>query len=520
MAAGWPIADPVNSASWGTCLAQRSRGTPWTGPFMEEKVKRTRSRWLTRMVAPATVLSFAVGCATNPVTGRRELSLIPESQEVQMGREASQNDLRRVGALASPDAQALVRRIGTAMAATSERPNLPWEFHVLDDAAVNAFAYPGGFIFVTRGLMTHLNSEAELAEVIGHEIGHVTAKHTVAAMSQQQLAQIGLAGASILSPTIARYGDLLGTGASLLFLKFGRDDELQADALGFRYSLAQGYDVREGPKVFETLGRLGGGTGRVPEWQSTHPDPGNRIERAQQRVQQTPASAIAGARVNRAAYLRLLDGMVFGENPRHGFFNGTRFLHPDLRFEFQFPSGWKTANLPDAVVAASPDNGAQIQLVPGRGSPVETLQALLQQQGVTVRQSGNTTINGNPAVMAAFDAQMQQGTINGLAAAVSHGNTTYLLLGLMVPQVAQQQGPAIENAFRSFRTLTDAAALSVQPARLQLVTIDQPMTGAQFAQRYASSAPAAQLYIINGIEATTSLPRGMVLKQVVGGVGR
>lgn len=473
-----------------------------------------------RRILPIAWISLAAACATNPVTGRRELSLVSESQEVQMGREASQNDLRRVGTVPSAEAQALVKRIGTSMAAKSERPNLPWEFHVLDDAAVNAFAYPGGFIFVTRGLMTHLNSEAELAEVIGHEIGHVTAKHTVAAMSQQQLAQIGLVGASILSPTIAKYGDLLGTGASLLFLKFGRDDELQADALGFQYSLAQGYDVRESPKVFETLGRLSGGQGRVPEWQSTHPDPGNRIQRAQQRLAQTPASAIAGARVNRAEYLRVIDGMVFGENPRNGFFSGTRFLHPDLRFEMQFPQGWKTANMPEAVVAVSPDNGAQIQLVPGRGSPTETLQALLQQQGVTVRQSGSTTINGNPAVMAAFDAQMQQGTINGLAAAISYGNTTYLLLGLVVPQVAQQHGPAIENTLRSFRALTDAAALNVQPARLQLVTLDQAMTGAQFVQRYPSSAPAQQVYIINGIESGTSLPRGMVLKRVVGGVGR
>lgn len=468
----------------------------------------------------AAVLLTLSACATNPVTGRRELSFISELQEIQMGREASRGDLQRVGEVNSMAAQTLVRRIGSQMAAKSERPTLPWEFHVLDDAAVNAFAYPGGFIFVTRGLMTHLNSEAELAEVIGHEIGHVTAKHTVAAMSQQQLAQIGLAGASLFSPTIAKYGDLLGTGASLLFLKFGRDDELQADALGFQYSLAQGYDVREAPKVFATLGRLSGGAGRVPEWQSTHPDPGNRIQRAEQRLAQTPASAFAGARVARAEYLQVLNGMVFGENPRNGFFSGTRFLHPDLRFQLDFPSGWKTANQPDAVIAVSPDNGAQIQLVPGQGTPTQALQGLLQRQGVTVRQSGPITVNGLPAVMAAFDAQLQQGSLNGLAVALTYGNTTYVMLGLTVPQVAAQHGPAIESTLRSFRPLTDQAALGVQPARVQLVTLDQAMTGQQFAQRYPSSVTAEQVYIINGIEAGTALPRGMVLKRVVGGVGR
>jgi predicted Zn-dependent protease len=473
-----------------------------------------------RFMVTTVTIAALTACATNPVTGRRELSLISEAQEVQMGREASQNDLRRVGAVPSAEAQALVRRMGSQMAAKSERPSLPWEFHVLDDAAVNAFAYPGGFIFVTRGLLTHLNSEAELAEVVGHEIGHVTAKHTVAAMSQQQLAQIGLVGASILSPTIAKYGDLLGGGASLLFLKFGRDDELQSDALGFQYSLAQGYDVREAPKVFTTLGRLGGGAGRVPEWQSTHPDPGNRIQRAEQRLTQVPASALSASRVNRDPYLRIVNGMVFGENPRNGYFTGTRFLHPDLRFQLDFPSGWKTANQPDAVVAVSPDNGAQIQLVPGQGTPAQALQGLLQQQGITVKQSGQTTVNGIPAVIASFDAQLQQGTLSGLALALSYGNSTYLLLGLTVPQVAAQQGPAIEAALRSFRPLTDAAALGVQPARVQLVTLEQAMSGQQFVQRYPSSVSAETIYVINGIEAGTNLPKGMLVKRVVGGLGR
>ena len=285
-----------------------------------------------------------------------------------MGREASQGDVQRVGELAGGAAEALVKRIGSQIAAKSERPTLPWEFHLLDDAAVNAFAYPGGYIFVTRGLMTHLNSEAELSEVIGHEIGHVTAKHTVAAISKQQLTQIGLVGASILSPQVAKFGDVLGASAGLLFLKFGRDDELQADALGFKYSLLIGYDVRESPKVFTTLGRLSAASGaRIPEWQSTHPDPGNRVQRAEQRLAKVPPAELTATTVNRDGYLRLLDGMVFGENPRQGYFRGQRFLHPDLRFELTFPAGWKTANLPDAVVAQSADGAAQLQLGPGKG---------------------------------------------------------------------------------------------------------------------------------------------------------
>ncbi len=463
---------------------------------------------------------FAVleACATNPVSGRRELSLVSEAQEIQMGKEASAGDVQRVGEFASGPATALVQRIGAQMAAKSERPNLPWEFHLLDDAAVNAFAYPGGFIFVTRGLMTHLNSEAELAEVIGHEIGHVTAKHTVAAISKQQLTQIGLVGASILSPQVAKFGDVLGASASLLFLKFGRDDELQADALGFKYSLAQAYDVRESPKVFTTLGRLSGDAGaRIPEWQSTHPDPGNRVQRAEQRLAGVTAAQLASTKVNRDSYLRLVDGMVFGENPRQGYFKATRFLHPDLRFELTFPSGWKTANLPDAVIGQSSDGGAQLQLAPGKGTPSEALQQFIGQQGITVRQRGNTTINGIAAVFAEIDATTESGALRGLVFSLQHRNVTYLLIGITTAQGFAQYGSAIDGAIRSFKDVSDPAVLNAQPSKVQIVTLPSQMTGQEFVQRYPSTIPVEQVYIINGIDASTSVPRGTLMKRVTGG---
>ncbi len=467
-----------------------------------------------RLLAVFLASALISACATNPVTGRRELSLISEAQEIQMGREASAGDLQRVGEVTQPEVQAMVRRIGMAMATHSERPNLPWEFHVLDDAAVNAFAYPGGFIFVTRGLLTNISSEAELAEVIGHEIGHVTAKHSVVAMSQQQLAQIGLVGASIFSSTVAKYGDLIGGGASLLFLKFGRDDELQADALGFRYSLAQGFDVRESPRVFEMLGRLSGGEGRIPEWQSTHPDPGNRVQRAEQRIAQLAPGVLDTTRVGRESFLKTISGLVFGENPRNGYFEGTRFLHPDLRFQLDFPTGWRVVNQPEAVIAASGDHSAQLQLVPASGTPAQAMQSFLKQEGIAVRQSSQVTVNGLAGASAAFQVVTQEGDLEGRALAVSHQQQTYMLLGLTVPQAAAMHGPEIDASLRSFRALTDPVALNRQPMRVELVTLDQAMTGSQFVQRYSGGVPAEQIYIANGIEATTQLPRGMVLKRV------
>ncbi len=474
-----------------------------------------------RFIAPsplATLLAFGA-CATNPVTGQRQLSLISQAQEIQMGRDASAGDLTRVGELNKPDAVAMVQRIGQAIATKSERPGLPWEFHLLDDAAVNAFAYPGGYIFVTRGLMAHLTNEAELAEVIGHEIGHVTAKHTVNQMSKQQVAQIGLVGASVLSSTVAKYGDVLGTGASLLFLKFGRDDELQADALGFKYSLAQGYDVREAPRVFSTLGRLSseGGGARVPEWQSTHPDPGNRVKNAEAKIAALPPGTLTNAKVNRDGYLKVVNGMMFGENPRLGFFKAQNFRHPDLRFQLDFPPGWQTQNGADAVVAQSADGTAQLQLAPGKGTAAQAVQQFTSKQGMTVRQSVSTTIGGSPAVVAQFDYTSGNGTLRGQAAAVEYRGTTYLLVGVMTAAAPAARATEMDVATRSFRALTDAASLGVQPATIQLVTLTEIMSGQTFVQRYPSSVNTSTVYIMNEIDATTNLAKGTVLKRVVGG---
>ena len=187
----------------------------------------------------AAVVSATAGCATNPVTGQRQLSLISEGQEIEMGREGAAQVEAQIGLVDDAALQQYVQRIGKALASKSERPNLPWNFGVVNDPTPNAFALPGGFIYVTRGLLPLMQNEAELATVIGHEIGHVTAKHSVTQMSNAQLAQIGLGIGSILAPAVAdRVGGLAGAGLQLLFLKYGRDDERQADELGFNYALA------------------------------------------------------------------------------------------------------------------------------------------------------------------------------------------------------------------------------------------------------------------------------------------
>jgi predicted Zn-dependent protease len=460
-------------------------------------------------------------CARNPVTGKNELALVSEGQEIQMGQQAAQEVAQTIGFVDDPGLQSYVAGIGKRMAAKSERPNLPWEFHVVNDAAVNAFALPGGFIYVTRGLLGSMNSEAELATVLGHEIGHVTARHSVQQISKAQLATLGLGIGSIVSSDVAQFAGLASQGLQVLFLKYGRDAENQADDLGFRYALGQNYDVREMANVFETLNRasqVGGEGGRLPEWLSTHPNPENRVKRTDERLDTLHAS-LANTMVNREEYLRQIDGLAYGEDPRQGFFEGAMFYHPDMRFQLRFPEGWKAQNTPSAVVAISPREDAIVQLgLAGDVPPREAASRFLSQEGVKAGNGSTSSINGNPAATSYFQAQTQQGVIEGLVSFISYGGQTFGLLEYTPQGNLEAYNGEFLATIRSFDRLRNSAALSVKPAVLQLVRTPSQMTLAQFNQQYPSTISVEELAIINELPAPeTVVPRGRVLKRVVGG---
>jgi predicted Zn-dependent protease len=462
------------------------------------------------------------GCATNPVTGKSQLSLVSESQEIQMGKEAAQQTIQQIGVVDNPQVEAYVSQIGMKMAKASERPNLPWEFHVVNDASVNAFALPGGFIFVTRGLMTYINDEAELATVVGHEIGHVTNRHTVQQISKAQVAQLGLGIGSIVSSDIARFAGLLGQGLGLLFLKYSRNAENEADLAGFRYALNQNYDVREMANVFKTLERVSqsSGGGKLPEWLATHPDPENRIAKVEQRLD-TLHKDLSNTILNREQYLQHVQGLAFGEDPRQGFFEGTTFYHPQLKFQITFPEGWKTQNGADAVVAASPSQDAIMQLgLAGKASPQQAAQQFLSQEGVKAGQGSNSSINGLPAASSYFEAQTQQGVVQGLVAFVSYGGNTYGILGYTPQGKLQTYDATLRRAIGSFSELRNQAALSVKPARVEVIKLTKEMTLQQFNAQYPSSISIEELAIINELEGPDSvIPAGRIVKRVVGGRG-
>jgi predicted Zn-dependent protease len=466
------------------------------------------------------LLLTSVACATNPATGERQLALIGEQQEVELGREADQQVVQQMGIYPDDELQRYVERVGKALAADSERPDLPWTFRVIDDPVVNAFALPGGFIYLTRGILTHFNNEAEMAAVLGHEIGHVTGRHGVERMSKAQLAGIGLTLGMILAPELRNYGDIAQTGLQLMFLKYGRDDEREADDLGLRYMVREAYDPRQMPNVFQTLERVSRaqGQGRLPAWLSTHPAPEARAGRLREEVQQA-AAAMEDYRIARDDYLAAVDGTVFGENPREGFFRGNTFYHPELAFQMTFPPGWRTSNQRQAVGAISPNEDAVVVLtMTQREDPAAAARDFFGQGGVRQGNPWRGEIGGMAAVAAQFLVPRQQGAaIQGLAAFVEHRGRVFQLLGYSTDQRWGRHDAAVTASLDTFHRVTDTAILNVEPRRLDVVAVPAAMTLREFATRYPSTVDLETLALINQVEPDQRLAGGTKVKRVVGG---
>lgn len=474
---------------------------------------------LSRLV-PAAAVAFAVlqGCAVNPVSGEREFVLVSEDQEIAMGAEGAKSVGQSIGLVDDQGMQSYVQRVGMRLAADSERPELPWSFSVLDDPTPNAFAFPGGYIFVTRGMMGLMRNEAELAGVLGHEIGHVTARHSVQMMTRAQVAQIGLGVGSIISPEFAEFSRLAAGGLQVLFMSYSRDAERQADDLGFRYSKEHGYDVREMTNVFASLRQAGklAGTSPVPNWLASHPEPGDRIDRIEAMLADVD-QPLRGSRVGLDDYMGQIDGMIYGTNPRKGYFEDNLFLHPDMAFRMTFPQGWRTQNLAQAVMAGSPEEDAIVQMTLAEGSPNEAADQFFGQEGLTADRVGRQTINGLPAVAGRFQAETQNGTVGGHAAFISYRDRTFQILAFTPAERMGHYDRAFRSTIGSFAKLTDRAALEKQPDRIEIVRPRQTMTLETFNQRYPSEVEFETLALINQLPGRkATIPAGTPIKRVVG----
>jgi len=467
----------------------------------------------------STIIIFVSlsSCSTNTATGESHFNLISESQEIQMGKEADQEITASMGIYEDQKLQNYIQQIGQNLASSSERANLQWTFRVIDDPAVNAFAIPGGFIYVTRGILAHLENEAELAGVMGHEIGHVTAKHSVYRISSQQLTQFGVGLAMILKPELQQYSQLAGIGLNLMYLKFSRDDEKQADELGVRYMTRDNYDPNQMIEVMKMLDNITTETGgnTVPQWLSTHPTPENRIGLLNTEISKTtiPANPI----IAKEAFLSKLDNMVYGVNPRDGYFIGNTFYQPDMKFFFTFPQGWQFVNQKQAVIGVSKNQDAMIQISISKEKGDDAASsAFFSQQGVSSGGVSRTKINGMNAVTGNFTANTESGMLSGNATFLTYNGSTFQILSYGESSVWTGYSSTVMSSVQSFNELKELRYINVQPQRLKLITINQSMTLTQFNNKYPSNIDMKVLSIINQSDQNSLFPTGSKLKQITG----
>jgi predicted Zn-dependent protease len=469
------------------------------------------------------VLIVATGCATNPVTGRREFSLMSEAQEIQIGQTQDVQVRKEMGVYRDQALQEYVSTIGLNLARASERPNLPWHFTVVDSPAVNAFALPGGYIYITRGIMPFLDSEAQLAGVLGHEIGHVTARHASQQYSRATGAQLGLIFGSILVPQARPFTQLGESGLGVLFLKYGRDDEDQADGLGVRYASLTGWDPGGVPQMLTTLARIEEANDEkgVPNWLSTHPAPADRVQRVSAAVQRAETGADRFT-IERDGYLRRIDGIVYGDNPDQGVVRGVRFLHAALRFAVDFPTGWDVNNGPAQVVAKEPEGPALmlLQIVErpiGRHIQDVALRSM-DAAGFRVTSGGRTYINNLDAYVGTYAGALQNlGRVLVRAAHVGLDRDVLLVAGIAPTDRYGRAEPIFVRTINSLKPLSRAEAEAIAPNRIDLYTARQGDTWQSIAERQGGLVKATTLAIMNGYAVNDQPQAGERIKIVVGG---
>jgi predicted Zn-dependent protease len=456
-------------------------------------------------------------CAKNPVTGNRQLVLMSESQEVEMGKSADPQIIAQYGLYPDSSLQQFIREKGKQMAAISHRSNIEYNFRVVDSDILNAFAVPGGYVYFTRGIMAHFNNEAEFAGVLGHEIGHIAARHSVAQQRNALLGQLGIIAGVIIAPDLAQFAETASQGVGLLLLKFGRDAERESDRLGVEYSSKIGYDAQEMAGFFHTLERKSqeSGSAELPGFLSTHPNPGDRNKTVSKLAEEWKKKLnLKNAQVNRNNYLKRIEGIIYGEDPRQGFVENNSFYHPELKFQFPIPQDWSYINSPQSFQMAPKDGKAVMILSLAKGNNLqEAANAILQQYSLQAIQSQQVSVNGLNAIAMVADQKQEQGTLRTLSYVIQYNNLLYHLIGVS----GSTDFPAYQNFFtntmQNFRQLTDAAKLNKKPERVRIKTINQNTTFKQAMQGLkVPEKRMEELAVLNGMNLNDKIEAGTLIK--------
>ncbi len=465
-------------------------------------------------------VALLAGCAVNPVTGKKDFMLLSEQKEIAMGKESDPLIVKSFGLYEDDKIASLITLKGKEMAAISHRPHLKYEFKVLDSPVVNAFALPGGYVYFTRGILAHFNNEAEFAGVLGHEIGHITARHSAKQYSGQLLFQAGFIAGLIISPEFAAFSDLTQQALGMMFLKFSRDNESESDRLGVEYSTKVGYDAHDMANFFNTLDRMQGEDGVVPTFLSTHPNPADRFENVHALADEWQAKVnVASLKTNREEYLNLIDGLVYGEDPRQGFVEDDMFYHPNGKYKFPVPHGWEVAIAPSRILMAPESGDALIAFGPTEEDNLRSAATVTKDElNLTVSDEFETVINGYPAVKLVAVQNNPQNPLASFPFIIyffKDGDTVYRLLGVSTREARDSYVRSFEKVGTKFSRLKDSKKLSIKPDRVKIAIA--PLAGTvneNFERLGVDSEKFEEFALLNGMMGEDQIESGMHLKVI------
>lgn len=487
-------------------------------------------RWLSPlMLVPALLMLGA--CSTNPATGEQSFTafMSPE-KEIQVGTEEHPKMLKQFGgAYNDRELSVYVRDLGLRLAKESELPDLPWTFTVLNDTNVNAFALPGGYVYVTRGLMALASDEAELAGVLSHEIGHVTARHTAQRYSSAMAANIGVQVLGVLSQAAGlgrAGGDIAAIGANIALKSYSREQELESDMLGVRYMTRLGYDSQALVSFFAKLrahqaleAKLAGKDESTVDQNNilaTHPRTQDRIQQAIDLAEKNGAGP-----VQRGAerYLAEIDGMVFGDAPEQGIVRGRTFTHPDLNFRFEVPEGFKLQNTTDLVLATH-DNGAIIKFAGAPADEVRKAGGMRQFMesvwggDIRLKNIEWLDINGMRAVTGTARVWTGSKNIDVRRIVIEQGRDAFWRFQFETPpNETDALGLPLRETTYSFRAPTPRELAAAQPYRVRVVEVGRGVTTQDLIASMALSDLKAEWFeSLNGIAPDDAVQAGQKVK--------
>ena len=513
-----------------------SRISPFSGALPNPAVAAragepcTNLALLAGMKPRLLLLAFAAvllaSCATNPVTGRREFMIVSEEQEQQIGNQTHPQVIEQFGIYdEKPELNKMVADIGARVAAVSDRPDLPWRFTLLDSPMVNAMALPGGYVYVTRGILERMNSEDELAGVIAHEVGHVTARHSAQRMSQSQLANIGLMVGSIIAGPAATqaYGSLAQLGAGLLFTRYSRQQETQADLLGTAYMTEAGFNPVGAEQMLMALQRLErGDTSSLERYFVDHPDPAKRVKDVRTEIQKLSQASpsIVNIPVDRPEFVRQLQGMIVGNSTLETTITNDTVYQRRYGIVLPVPQGWVArAGTGDLFTMAPPKiantafiaQEVPLRMLTGARDVQSAVRARLQQMGLRYVNSGEArSRTGERFAVDQWVGQTRSGAVPVETTQFAEGDNAVVFI-MLTPRLRRGESALATTLGRL--SFDREAARAAVPPRMEVGTTRSTDNWSSIAARATgSSSFAEEVAEINGFDVKNPPPQGMVIK--------